>query len=190
MNYYGKDIPEIILNNITRIKVRYFNFDNEIEIGYIDCNKKISSELQEIFYKILELEFPIRHISPISEFNWNDYDSVLANNTSCFNYREVIGSTKISDHATGNAIDINPFQNPWVHPSAHKIEGRIYNPSQKGTITKDVVEIFKSYDWSWGGNWKNPDYQHFFKSDDELKSKIVQYFTIGESIITRYRDFI
>lgn len=34
-----------------------------------------------------------------------------------------------------------------------------------GTIldNSEVVEIFKKYGWSWGGHWKNPDYQHFFK---------------------------
>ena len=111
--------------------------------------------------------------------------SVKDNNTSCFNFRYVIGSDKLSDHSTGNAIDINPMQNPWVHPSSHKIEGRKYDPSQKGTITEEIVNIFKKYGWDWGGNWRNPDYQHFFKPDMELKKQIL---SLNENIV-RFSNF-
>ena len=34
------------------------------------------------------------------------------NNTSCFNYRVVDGTTSLSKHALGCAIDINPFITP------------------------------------------------------------------------------
>jgi hypothetical protein len=44
MNYEGKDIPKIILDNITKIKVRYFNFDEEIKIGYIDPKALVSED--------------------------------------------------------------------------------------------------------------------------------------------------
>ena len=132
-------------------------------------------------------KFPIEKIVPIEEFNNDDMESVRQNNTSCFNFRYVIGSNKLSDHSTGNAIDINPMQNPWIHPSAHKIPNREYIPGKKGTITNEVVEIFKSYGWNWGGNWRNPDYQHFFKPDNKLKEEVL---SISESIILKYSDFI
>ena len=81
----------------------------------------------------------------------------------------VSGTTKLSDHAIGLAIDINPKQNPWVHPSA--LNKFPYILGEKGTIEKgdDVVSIFEKYGWSWGGNWRNPDYQHFFKGGDVNK---------------------
>lgn len=166
-------IPKIIQDNITEIEVRYFNFENEDKLGIVICNKNVSDDLTHIFNEIFELKFPIERISPISVFDNDDEKSVRGNNTSCFNFRYVIGSNKLSDHSTGNAIDINPMQNPWVHPSAHKIDGRKYEPNQKGTITKDIVDIFSKYGWNWGGNWRNPDYQHFFKADNQLKQKLI-----------------
>ena len=178
--------PEIILKNISTISVRYIDFNGNDKSGDIICNKKVCDELKSIFSEIYDLQFPIKQISPISEFNDDDMESVKNNNTSCFCYRYVIGSDKLSDHSTGNAIDINPMQNPWVHPSAHKIEGRKYDSNQKGTITPEIVDIFKKHGWLWGGNWRNPDYQHFFKPDNELKSLVISK---NESKIHRFSDF-
>lgn len=162
-------IPSIILNSILTIEVKYYGFDDQIHTGKIECNKKIADDLINIFNELLNIKFPIYQIYPISKYNYNDELSVRANNSSCFNFRVVAGTNKLSDHATGNAIDINPMENPWVHPSAIKIPGREYNLDKKGTIDKSVVDIFMKYGWTWGGNWKNPDYQHFFKPDPELK---------------------
>jgi len=173
LKLFESNIPKIILNNITDIQVRYINFDGHTKFGTIICNRKISEELKLIFNEIYDLKFPIYQINPIEKFNNDDMESVKSNNSSCFNYRKVIGSNNLSDHSTGNAIDINPMQNPWVHPSAHKIEGREYNINKVGTITKNIVDIFKKYGWGWGGEWRNPDYQHFFKPDNDLKNQIL-----------------
>lgn len=178
--------PEIVWRNITKIRVNYIDFNGDAKSGVIECNKKVAKELESIFKELFRIKFPIKEINPISYYDNDDMRSVKANNTSCFNYRFVIGSNKLSDHSTGNAIDINPMQNPWVHPSAHKIEGREYNPLKKGTITDDVVEIFKLYGWSWGGNWKNPDYQHFFKPDNDLKNEILRTVVLKEALL--YHD--
>lgn len=183
------EIPQIVKDNITSISVKYIDFDNRTKSGEIICNKQVADELKEIFKELYVMKFPIFQINPVSKFNNDDIESVKNNNTSCFNFRLVIGSTKLSDHSTGNAIDINPIQNPWVHPTAHKIEGviREYNPDAKGTITPEIVSIFKSKGWSWGGDWRNPDYQHFFKADNDLKSKILN---IKTSRISKFKDFI
>lgn len=171
------DIPQDVKSQMCRVHVKYIGFDGITKSGHIICNKIIAEDLHEIFLHLIGIKFPIYSIIPISEFGWDDKKSVAANNTSCFNWRFVIGSDKISDHALGLAIDINPMQNPWVHPSAHVIPGRKYDESQRGTISKnsEVVEIFKSYGFGWGGDWKNPDYQHFFKSNQEIKNKIIGF---------------
>jgi len=170
----GKDIPQIVIDSLDLIQVKHYNFQNQIVTGFIVCNKNISNDLKLVFDDLLKLKFPINSVIPVSEFNWDDMESVKHNNSSCFNYRFVIGSTSVSDHATGSAIDINRFQNPWVHPNAHKIEGRVYDKKQIGTINDEVVNIFKKYGFGWGGELKNPDYQHFFKQDLELKKKILE----------------
>jgi hypothetical protein len=42
-----------------------------------------------------------------------------------------------------------------------------------------VVDIFEKYGWSWGGNWRNPDYQHFFKRDVNKRVKNKLYDDLG-----------
>ena len=72
----------------------------------------------------------------------------------------------MSNHAFGIAIDINPLLNPYVKKNSVEPEGASYNPELSGTITEDsdVVKIFKSYGWNWGGDWtRGKDYQHFEK---------------------------
>ena len=171
------DVPQEIKSQMCGVRVKHIGFDGVTKGGRIICNKTIAEDLHEIFIHLMGIKFPIYSIIPISEFNWDDKESVSANNTSCFNWRFVIGSDKISDHALGLAIDINPMQNPWIHPSAHSIPGRSYNTSKKGTITKDseIVEIFRSHGFKWGGDWKNPDYQHFFKPNEEIKNSIIKF---------------
>ena len=88
-----------------------------------------------------------------------------------FCYRTISGTNKVSNHGMGLAIDINPFYNPHVllnkgtvNPKeASKYANR--NLNDKGMIKKDdaVYKAFISRGWTWGGNWKNPDYQHFEK---------------------------
>ena len=177
--------PRILLDNIESIEVKYINFDGDIKTGNIICNRGISNDLREIFEELLNRKFPIYQIKPISEFNNDDEESVKANNTSCYNYRFVLGSNKMSDHSTGNAIDINPIQNPWLSPLA--IQGLEYDISKPGTVDESIVSLFKRYGFSWGGYWKTPDYQHFFKPDLDLKNKILN---ADKSKIDRFRDYI
>ena len=61
----------------------------------------------EIFYELYQADYPIEQIRLIDEYNADDDLSCLDNNTSCFNYRVVSGTTKLSKHARGLAIDIN-----------------------------------------------------------------------------------
>jgi hypothetical protein len=83
--YIFEQMSEIVLDNITRIKVDYINFDGEIKIGCIECNIKVAEDIISIFKKILDIKFPIKEINPISFYDNDDMRSVKANNTSCFN---------------------------------------------------------------------------------------------------------
>jgi hypothetical protein len=93
---------------------------------------------------------------------------MAANNTSAFNCRAVTSGSSWSQHSYGNAIDINPVQNPYVSgslvlPPAGKpyverdptISGLIFEPGP-------VTGPFLRRGWGWGGQWNSlKDYQHF-----------------------------
>lgn len=181
--------PVFVKETQTSIVVDYIDFLGRKRKGEIICNEYIAEDLINIFKELLKMEFPIYSIFPVSNFNWDDQISVKANNSSCFNFRTVLGTDKLSEHSFGSAIDINPIQNPWINPVKYKnnmfmyyfdkISKRRYNVSDLGTINKDVVAVFSKYGFEWGGNWNKPDYQHFYKMDkymENYKNKVNKYF--------------
>jgi hypothetical protein len=155
------------------VDVLYYSFDGKIHKGQIVIEQRLAGDIREVFRVALEAKFPINSVIPISHerFHKNgaynsDNQSMLANNTSAFNYRKVTGGKKLSMHSYGFAIDINPVQNPYIKGGILLPEGAIYSPSVPGTLTKDspVVKAFKRLGWTWGGEWKSlKDYQHFEK---------------------------
>ena len=157
------------------LKVQHIDFQGQPQQGIIICNKKISNDLREIFAELYKAKYPIERIRPISEYGNDDERSMQANNTSCYCYRTVEGSTKLSKHAQGLAIDINPLYNPCVtrkkdgtllvEPSTGKpyADRNAQNPYK---ITKGDLcyKLFIKHGFSWGGEWKSKkDYQHFEK---------------------------
>lgn len=67
-----------------------------------------------------------------------------------FNYRTIRGGTALSQHAFGNAIDINAAANPML-------KGQL-----KTDMPPNTAEIAAKYGLTWGGTWKNrPDPMHF-----------------------------
>jgi len=163
----GLNFPDKIKRELSIVKIKYFGFDKKIHQGELIVNRKVADEVKVIFMKLLSVKFPIEKAIPISAYGWNDEKSMSDNNTSAFNYRVIKGTDRLSKHSFGFAIDINPLLNPYVKKHSVEPEGAVYNPELKGTITNnsEIVKIFKSYGWNWGGNWnKGKDYQHFEKA--------------------------
>lgn len=162
----GIDIPGWIRNELTLVNVEYYSFDDKLHRGQIVIHKELAKDIEEVFELIKEKRFPVAKVIPIVKYNWSDEKSMLDNNTSAFNYRVVKGTNRLSNHAYGRAIDINPFQNPYIRNNYISPKGSSYNPNKPGTITKDsfLVKEFKKRGWTWGGDWKTlKDYQHFEK---------------------------
>ncbi|WKZ69260.1 MAG: M15 family metallopeptidase [Melioribacteraceae bacterium] len=163
----GLEFPLEVRKNLTLINVMYISFDEKIHKGQIVIHKQLSAELKEIFDELLAKRFPIEKVIPIVKYGWDDEKSMADNNSSAFNYRFIAGTEKLSNHAYGFAVDLNPFQNPYIVGKKVSPSGSKYNPKQTGTITAEsvIVKIFKKRGWEWGGDWTTKkDYQHFEKS--------------------------
>ena len=155
------------------IEVLYYSFDGKIHRGQLVIDERLVADIQEVFRVARESKFPIHSVIPISsdrffkDGKYNDDDqSMLNNNTSAFNYHTATASKKLSKHAYGFAIDINPVQNPYIKKDVILPPGAVYDPSRPGTLSADsvVVKNFLSLGWTWGGNWNSlKDYQHFEK---------------------------
>ena len=169
-----KDNCTVPYEDLRYLNVLYCNFEGECTTGEIICNKTIAQDLLEIFYELYVNDYPIEKIRLIDEYNADDDLSCAENNTSSFNYRVVGGTTKLSKHALGLAIDINPFYNPYItYPNG--IE-HISPPGSEPYANRNIdlpylikkgdlcYNLFIEHGFTWGGEWKSlKDYQHFQK---------------------------
>ncbi len=162
----GIKIPPGIKKDLRIIDVRYYSFDGRLHEGQLVIHKDLAEDIKKIFREIEEHKFPVQKVIPIVAYGWSDDSSMKDNNTSAFNYRNVEGTDRLSNHSYGRAIDINPWLNPQIKKDKVLPEGAVYNPGKRGTITKGsfLVKLFLKLGWDWGGNWhSSKDYQHFEK---------------------------
>lgn len=173
----GISYPEdctIPYEDLRYVSVQHYDLDGKEQIGELICNQTIAEDLVEIFYELYQAEYPIEQIRLIDEYSGDDNLSMMDNNTSSFNYRVVEGTTRLSKHALGMAIDINPFYNPYVtypegkaHVSptgAEPYADRTAPFSFKITHEDLAYKLFIEHGFKWGGDWNSvQDYQHFEK---------------------------
>lgn len=160
--------PREISDKLTLLDVEYYSSDNQLHKGQILIDSMLTSDVKEIFEFIKNEKFIIEMVIPV-KFDMPDGMTSMANlnNTYSFHYRKKIGSQSISVHALGQAIDFNPFYNPYINTKGDVIpKGAQYDTSHFGTLTKasPLVKKLISLGWTWGGNWDSPkDYMHFQK---------------------------
>jgi peptidoglycan LD-endopeptidase CwlK len=163
----GTNAPLEIVDRLSMVDVCYYSFDGRRHQGQVIVNSELEDDVCEIFVLIEKLKFPIGSAIPIVVYSWQDDESMADNNTSGFNYRVIEGTTKLSLHSFGRALDINPVQNPVIYPNGLIAPtGTVYDPQTKGTFTaaNPIVQEFLKRGWHWGGNFDQPkDYHHFEK---------------------------
>lgn len=177
----GRSLPEgakIDVNDLRYIKVIHFGTDSLSHVGELVVNKKIADDIVDIMRTLYEAKYPIESVRLIDDFDAVDEKSMRANNSSSFCYRVVSGTKKLSKHALGMAIDINPLYNPYfkvdkANPKGYShLEPATAEPyvdrkadfPMKITDGDFLVTLFKKHGFTWGGDWINyKDYQHFQK---------------------------
>lgn len=171
-----KPNDHITFDDLRYIRIRYYGFDGQVKDGELIVNRRIAEDTLDIFYELYRNRYPLQEVSLIDKYDGDDRRSMAANNTSCFNYREIEGSDKLSNHAYGLAIDINPLINPCVRNGrADPEEASDYvqrDPEKcRGTYKGYMIQkgdyiyrLFQKHGFRWGGDWSSlKDYQHFEK---------------------------
>ncbi len=164
----GTRAPSEIKGVLELVDLPYYTFRGSVQIGQLVVHKVLVNEVRDIFKNLCRERFPIEKMVPIVAYEWDDERSMADNNTSAFNYRTIAGTSRLSNHSFGLALDINPAFNPYLSRSGIvSPPGALYVPSRPGTVTKGgiVERLFAAHGWSWGGDWEDrKDWQHFEKS--------------------------
>ena len=108
----------------------------------LTVNRNLKNNYINAFKELYALAFPIKSVG-------------------CYNYRNTHGG-RLSEHALGTAVDINPDENYCRYSDGVKV-GKLFAPYENPySVTPEVVNIFKRYGFSWGGEWTGTvDYMHF-----------------------------
>lgn len=174
-----KKNPNITYDDLRYLTIPHYDFSYNVTEGHLIVDANIAEEVLDIFAELFDIRYPIERMELIDKYNADDFTSIEFNNTSAFNYRLVsTGTGKLSNHAYGRAIDINPQINPYVYSNGEGAHKNARNYWQRdinlwprdidraayiGSDT-EIYKIFKKYGWIWGGDWSpEKDYQHFEK---------------------------
>lgn len=162
------------LGELRYLEVLHKNLAGETLRGEMICHKKIAVEVLDIFERLFAASYPIEKVRLIDEYAADDESSMQDNNSSCFNFRKVSFTNRISRHGYGLAVDINPRYNPYIKTvDGQKIiapengaayEDRAQSFPYKITAEDLCCRLFKERGFLWGGDcWDDEkDYQHFF----------------------------
>jgi len=173
-NSYKADCS-VPLSDLRYVRVLYYGFDESVHIGELVVSKKIAQDMIEIFRGLYDAKYQIGKMVLVDDYGADDNASMADNNTSAFNYRMVAGTSKLSNHALGLAIDINPLYNPWIYvldgkdiidpPSGAQYADRTLGNPHYLDHDDLCYQLFIEHGFTWGGDWSSSkDYQHFSKT--------------------------
>jgi hypothetical protein len=159
----------VAIRDLRLLSVSHVGFDHRVHRGELVVHRKQAGPLSRVFRRLYDARFPIRRMRLVDEYGADDDRSMSDDNTSAFNCRAVTGRPGVwSQHSYGWAVDVNPFENPYVSGSTVlPAEAAAYADRSRrdpGMVHAGdfVVRAFGSIGWTWGGSWSGPkDYQHF-----------------------------
>jgi hypothetical protein len=168
----------VAFSQLRLLTARYYGFDRRTHWGRLVVNAQVAARLETVFAKLYAMRFPIHHM----QFG-DTYGSLKdlpkdGDFTASFECREASASPcsgastnkttgSWSMHAYGEAIDLNPVENPYVGcgMTRDKTALSFLNRSnvRRGMVTRAVIAAFASIGWRWGGSWfgSTKDYMHF-----------------------------
>ncbi|WP_245565250.1 M15 family metallopeptidase [Nocardioides insulae] len=150
------------------IRLTFWGFDDARHTGELLVNARVADDLVSVFRELYDARFPIEEMRIPTQADQEAEPTGDGNDTAAFACRPVRGETTYSQHAYGLAVDVNPFQNPYVNGDVvlPELASAYIDRSRRapGMIHDGdaVTEAFAGIGWGWGGSWQSlKDYQHF-----------------------------
>lgn len=155
-------------SQLRMLTLSYVDFSGRAQTGHLVVNAARAAQVVAVFADLYAHRFPIRRMVPVDAYGGSDDRSLAADNTAGFNCRAAVtgGPTSWSMHAYGEAIDVDPVENPYLESN-----GAVDPPAGRAYVDRhnvrpgmaeaggELVEAFARQGWRWGVAFG--DYQHF-----------------------------
>jgi D-alanyl-D-alanine carboxypeptidase len=169
--YWHANCP-VPLTGLRLLTVTHWGFDKHRHTGQLVVNRSQAAPLARVFHRLYKLHFPIRHLSFAAMYGPSPADGDISGSFEC---RQAVpspcsggsGTGNWSNHAYGNAVDLNPVENPYVGCGQTRDKTAVSYMDRSrvrpGMVTPAVIAAFASIGWGWGGSWSGntKDYMHF-----------------------------
>lgn len=160
-------------SSLREVSVNYWGTDGYRYRGTLIVRSHVASRVAKAFSRLYATGYRFHSIHPVDMYGRsprgvgaNDYASMAAGNTSAFNCRYIVGqesSHAWSPHASGTALDINPWENPYVARGGTYPNTWWLSRSRRSPLVlswgSPAVSILRDAGWVWGGRYR--DFHHF-----------------------------
>lgn len=103
--------------------------------------------------KVNKVDEKLKAVSDELEKVRKDLHKYISKTAGTFMFRKIAGTSRLSTHSYGIAIDINTDYSDYWQWSK--------NMEYKNQIPIEIVEIFEKHGFIWGGKWYHYDTMHF-----------------------------
>ena len=110
------------------VRLAFWGFDDVRHTGELLVNAAVADDLVSVFRALYEARYPIEEMRVTRLDELDAPPTGDGNDTGAFACRATIGRTSFSQHAYGLAIDVNPFQNPYVKGGPGPARARVVVP--------------------------------------------------------------
>jgi hypothetical protein len=173
---YHRGCP-LSLSDLRVLTVPYYGFDRQAHVGQLVVNARDAQGLARVFARLYRMRFPIHHMALSDTYGNGRGRPADGDVTASFECRQAASSPctgspsgrtgSWSEHAYGEAVDLNPVENPYVGCGMTRDKTALSyldrSRRRRGMVTAAVVRVFASVGWGWGGSWagSTKDYMHF-----------------------------
>ncbi|MFC7616899.1 M15 family metallopeptidase [Actinokineospora soli] len=150
------------------LTMSFWGFDGRHHTGEMIVHERVADGITRVFGRLHALRFPLEEMRVTDAPELDLHPTGDGNNTTAFVCRPAVNQTTWSAHASGLAVDVNPFCNPYIRGNlvlpelASSYVDRSWRRPGMVFRGDGVVKAFAAAGWSWGGDWSSPvDIQHF-----------------------------
>jgi hypothetical protein len=158
----------VSLSSLRYLTLTFRGFDHKVHTGELVVAARAAGSTTRVFRALFAQGFPLEEMRLPTTQDLTAPPTGDGNDTAAFVCRAARGQKRFSAHAYGLAIDVNPFQNPYIKGDlvlpelASAYRDRSWDRPGMMQAGSAAVRAFTQEGWTWGGDFRSlRDYQHF-----------------------------